>query len=91
MPLTPEPTEKNAALSLLPQQQPAPASQAALREEALRRAPGRPVLMLRPAPVKVRSIAGSAIAYTVTHVLVERGDNGGYEVRWEASWLVRRV
>ena len=61
------------------------------REQALKEAPGRPVIMLRPAPVKVRSILGHAIAYTVTHVLVEWTTDEQYKVRWEASWLVRRV
>jgi hypothetical protein len=61
------------------------------REHALGRAPGRPVILLRPAPVKVRSIIGNAIAYTVTHVLVEWDTDGEYNVRWEANWLVRRL
>ena len=61
------------------------------RKHALELAPGRPVILLRPAPVKVRSIIGSAIAYTVTHVLVEWDSDGEYNVRWEATWLVRRV
>lgn len=61
------------------------------RKHALEEAPGRPVVMLRPAPVRVRSSIGRAIAYTVTHVLVEWDADGQYNVRWEASWLVRRV
>jgi hypothetical protein len=61
------------------------------REHALKEAPGRPVIMLRPAPVKVRSILGLAIAYTVTHVLVEWNSDEQYNVRWEAAWLVHRV
>jgi hypothetical protein len=61
------------------------------REEALHDAPGRPVIMLRPAPVKVRSIVGNAIAYTVTHVLVEWDAAEAHHLRWEATWLVRRV
>lgn len=36
-------------------------------------------------------MTGNAIAYTVTHVLVEREAAGEYLVRWEASWLVKRV
>lgn len=32
-----------------------------------------------------------AVAYTVTHVLVEWYDDDRYHVRWEASWLVRRL
>jgi hypothetical protein len=61
------------------------------REQALNDAPGRPVIMLRPAPVRVRSIIGNAIAYTVTHVLVEWDTGEDHHVRWEANWLVRRV
>jgi len=61
------------------------------RQHALGQAPGKPVIMLRPAPVKVRSVIGNAIAYTVTHVLVEWDTDGEYNVRWEATWLVRRV
>jgi hypothetical protein len=61
------------------------------REHALEQAPGKPVILLRPAPVKVRSIVGNAIAYTVTHVLVEWDTGGEYNVRWEATWLVRRL
>jgi hypothetical protein len=57
----------------------------------LEKAPGRPVMMLKPAPVRVRSVIGHALAYTVTHVLVEWYCDGQYNVRWEASWLVRRV
>jgi hypothetical protein len=62
----------------------------AIREHALRHAPGRPIILVRPAPVKARCIAGNAIAYTVTHVLVEWEAAGEYQVRWEASWLVKR-
>jgi hypothetical protein len=62
-----------------------------LREEALRHAPGNPVRLLRPAPVKVRSLRANAVAYTVTDVLVEWDGISGYHLRWEASWLVRRV
>jgi hypothetical protein len=47
--------------------------------------------MLRPARVKVGSTVGQAIAYTVTHVLVEWEDDGGPDARWLASWLVRRL
>jgi len=61
------------------------------REIALKDAPGRPVIMLRPAPVKVRSVRGMAVAYTVTHILVEWDSDEQYNVRWEAAWLVRRV
>ncbi len=63
----------------------------AARENALREAPGRAVILIRPAPVKVRFVTGNAIAYTVTHVLVEWAAAGEYQVRWEASWLVKRV
>jgi len=62
----------------------------AMREAALRQAPGRPVILLRPAAVRVRSLAANAVAYTVTDVLVEWEGNSGYHLRWEASWLVRR-
>jgi hypothetical protein len=61
------------------------------REEALQAAPGRPVIMIRPAPVRVRSMTGTAIAYTVTHVLVEWGTEEDHHLRWEANWLVHRV
>ncbi|MCU1520041.1 MAG: hypothetical protein JWN19_426 [Arthrobacter sp.] len=66
-------------------------SRSTVREQALGQAPGRPVILVRPAPVKVRTITGHAIAYTVTHVLVEWDAAGAYHVRWEASWLVKRV
>jgi hypothetical protein len=61
------------------------------REEALQDAPGRPVIMIRPAPVRVRSITAYAIAYTVTHVLVEWHTEDAHHVRWEANCLVHRV
>lgn len=67
------------------------ACQSHLRGEALKRAPGRPILLLRPAPVKVRSLRAIAIAYTVTDVLVEWDGDAGYQLSWEASWLVRKV
>jgi hypothetical protein len=64
----------------------------AAREYALRQAPGgRPVLVLRPVPVTARAVSGNAIAYTVTHVLVERDSGGEYSVTWEASWQVKRL
>jgi hypothetical protein len=47
--------------------------------------------MLRPAPVKVGSTTGHAVAYTVTHVLVEWENDAGRDARWLASWLVRRL
>ncbi len=47
--------------------------------------------MIRPALVKVRLITGLAVAYTVTHVLVESDSDGEYRCHWEASWQVRRV
>lgn len=94
MPLSPDPAEKHAPLDRLPRQLPdlaaeAAALQAAMREDVLRQAPGRPVLMLRPARVKVGPRTGLATAYTVTHVLVEWDD--GQDARWVASWLVRRL
>ncbi|WP_255768993.1 hypothetical protein [Pseudarthrobacter sulfonivorans] len=61
------------------------------REQALLNAPGRPVILLRPAPVRVRSLIGNAVAYTVTHVLVEWDADDVHHVRWEPTWLVRRV
>jgi hypothetical protein len=61
------------------------------REDALRRAPGRPVILIRPVPVKARFAAGHVIAYTITHVLVETKTDGRYNVRWEISWQVKRV
>ena len=61
------------------------------REDAIRRAPGRPVLLVRPAPVRACFAAGHAIAYTVTHILVEGEIDGDYYVRWEVSWQVKRV
>ncbi|MET1086805.1 MAG: hypothetical protein ABWY04_06745 [Arthrobacter sp.] len=63
----------------------------AKREDALQQAPGVPVVLLKPAPVRVRSILANAIAYTVTDVLVEWDGDDGYCVRWQASWLVRRL
>jgi len=61
-----------------------------MRDEALRNAPGRPIVLLRPKPVRVRSFPAAAVAYTVTDVLVEWEGDTGYHLRWEASWLVRR-
>ena len=61
------------------------------RDEALRQAPGRPVVMLCPVPVTVRAMPGCALAYTVTHVLVECLCDGCCLLRWEAGWLVRRA
>lgn len=49
------------------------------------------MILLRPATVQVRSIIGNAIAYKVTHVLVEWETDGEYGVRWEANCLVRPV
>ena len=49
------------------------------------------MVLLRPAPVQVRSIQATALAYTVTHVLVEWEGDVAYQPRWEASWLVRRM
>ena len=63
----------------------------ATREEALRQAPGKPIVLLNPAQVKVRSICAAAVAYTVTDVLIEWDEDTGYHLRWEASWLVRRA
>jgi len=91
MPLSPDSSEKHALLDTLPRRLPGLVAQAAVREAALRQAPGRPVLMLRPAQVKAGSIIGLAIAYTVTHVLVEWDDGGGHDARWVASWMVRRL
>ncbi|MDQ0769070.1 hypothetical protein QF031_001819 [Pseudarthrobacter defluvii] len=67
-----------------------PGCRSRMREEALRQAPGRPIVLLRPTPVRVRSLPATAVAYTVTDVLVEWDADGGYQLRWEASWLVRR-
>ncbi|NUT72093.1 hypothetical protein [Pseudarthrobacter sp. C4D7] len=64
---------------------------AEMREAALREAPGKPIVLLRPAPVTVRSAPATALAYTVTDVLIEWEADSGYHLRWEASWLVRRV
>jgi hypothetical protein len=61
------------------------------REGALRQAPGRPVLLIRPTPMRARFAACHAIAYTLTHVLVEGDVDGDYFVRWEANWLVKRA
>jgi hypothetical protein len=66
-------------------------NRSAMREHALEQAPGRLVVVAAPVTVKVRSVAGKAIAYTVTHVLVERDADGEYGVRWEANWQVKRV
>lgn len=60
-----------------------------LRQGALQQAPGKLILMLHPAPVRVHSSSAQAIAYTVTHVLVEWFDDDGYQLRWVASWMVR--
>jgi hypothetical protein len=91
MPLSPDPSDPRTLLEPPAHPLPVRLAQATPREEALRQAPGRPVLMLRPARVKVGSTVGQAIAYTVTHVLVEWEDDGGPDARWLASWLVRRL
>lgn len=62
-----------------------------LLELALGQAPGRPIVVIRPIPVQVRFVVGFAAAYTVTHVLVEWDADGEPNVRWEASWQVKRV
>lgn len=59
--------------------------------EALRQAPGKPIVLLRPAPVRARFALARALAYTVTHVLVEWDGHAGYHLRWEAACLVRRL
>jgi hypothetical protein len=66
-------------------------SRSSILEHALRQAPGRPVILIRPAPVRVRAVVGNALAYTITHVLVEWLEAGEYRVHWEASWQVRRI
>jgi hypothetical protein len=91
MPLSPDPVGQHALLATLPPQQPGLGPQSAAREDALRQAPGKPVLMLRPARVKVNSTLAHAIAYTVTHVLIERADDSDYDIRWVATWMVRRL
>lgn len=91
VPQPPYTDPQGAVLPALPHPPSGPPDRAALRDDALRRAPGRPVLMLRPAPVRVRSGIGIAIAYTVTHILVEVDDDTGYQILWEPSWLVRRM
>jgi hypothetical protein len=91
MPQSPDPADRHDLMDPLPKQLPASMAQSAMREEALRQAPGKPVLMLRPAPVRAGSTMGHAIAYTVTHVLVECANDGDHEGRWLASWLVRRL
>lgn len=68
-----------------------PACRSEMRDEALRQAPGRPIILLRPAPVTVRSMPANALAYTVTDVLIEWDADMDYHLRWEASWLVHRV
>ncbi len=70
---------------------PGPCIPVDLKEAALRQAPGVAISTLRPVPVRVRAAAGSAIAYTVTHVLVESEDDGVYEVTWQPNWLVHRM
>jgi hypothetical protein len=91
MPLSPGPADRRELPDPLPKQLPGRMAQSTVREDALRQAPGMPVLMLRPAPVKVGSTVGHAIAYTVTHVLVEWENDGDHGARWLASWLVRRL
>lgn len=89
MPLSPDHADRSTELSLQPRRP--GSSHETARTEALRQAPGVPVVMLRPARVKVRATTGYALAYTVTHVLIERADNDGYGLSWEAAWLVRRL
>lgn len=66
-------------------------SRSAACQHALLRAPGLPVILICPALVTVRSLSAQAIAYTVTHVLVEWVVAGESYARWEASWLVRKT
>lgn len=68
-----------------------PGCRSGMREEALRQAPGRPIILLRPAPVTVRAMRANALAYTLTDVLIEWDSDADYHLRWEASWLVHRV
>jgi hypothetical protein len=95
MPLSPDAANRR---TLLDPRHEVPAGRAAqsamppaIRDDALRHAPGRPVVMVRPAPVKVRSSPGYAVAYTVTHVLVESDNDGAPDAKWVASWMVRRL
>ncbi|TLM86418.1 hypothetical protein FDW83_01280 [Pseudarthrobacter sp. NamE2] len=90
MPLSPDRDNKQAVFPQLPQLL-VPGIQKITTDEALRQAPGTPVVMLRPVPVRVRGATGYAIAYTVTHVLVAGPSDGGYQAWWEASWLVRKL
>jgi hypothetical protein len=90
MPLSPDHADKGDVPALLPQRS-APMTPEPARDQALTEAPGKAVVMLRPAPVKVRAMTCLAVAYTVTHVLVEWYDAGRYHVRWEAAWLVRKL
>lgn len=91
MPLSPDSAEKHTLPDALPQQLPGLVVQSTLRQDALQQTPGWPVLMVRPARVKMGSIIGLAMAYTVTHVLVEWDDDGNHYARWVASWLVCRL
>ncbi|WP_411373338.1 hypothetical protein ACLH0K_09205 [Arthrobacter sp. MPF02] len=90
MPLSPDRDDKQAVFPQLPQFL-VPGIRRITTDEALRQAPGAPVVMLRPVPVRVRGATGYAIAYTATHVLVSGPSDGGYRASWEASWLVRRL
>lgn len=90
MPLSPDHAGRAAALPPLPRSVDPDSPEAAV-EVALLQAPGQPIVMLRPSPVRVRGVTGRAIAYTVTHVLIERPGTGENRLRWESSWLVRRL
>lgn len=90
MPLSPDHADKGEVPAPLPRRS-APVTPEPGRDQALNDAPGRAVVMLRPAPVRVRAMTCLAVAYTVTHVLVEWYDEDRYHARWEATWLVRRL
>ncbi|KSU77763.1 hypothetical protein GA0061083_1668 [Pseudarthrobacter enclensis] len=89
MPQSPYLEDQSTTSYVLPHS-PVRRARSALRDDALRESPGRAVVVLHPVPVRVRATAGLAIAYTVTHVLVESDGDGPYSVQWEPSWLVHR-
>lgn len=59
--------------------------------DALHQSPGSPVLLRYPVRAQARFRPGRALAYTVTHVLMEYGEGSDSSYHWEPGCLVRRT